>query len=137
MNPSGLWKGKTGGKVGNFKFINVELLPEKPSGSGRPNRNRSHSRGRGVSQSASRRAGSPVSAKGPEDGNKERGRVRRKRKSQNRRRVSAATMVNGGSSNNVLGGSSGNGLAGESKPKTVDELLRRLGLEVIMSFRHH
>ena len=28
MNPSGLWKGKTGGRLGNFKFINVELIVE-------------------------------------------------------------------------------------------------------------
>ena len=33
MNPSGLWKGKCAARVGNFKFINVEILPEKPSGS--------------------------------------------------------------------------------------------------------
>ena len=31
MNPSGLWKGKCATRVGNFKFINVEILPEKPS----------------------------------------------------------------------------------------------------------
>ncbi len=31
MNPSGLWKGRTrsDGRVGNFKFINVEVLREE------------------------------------------------------------------------------------------------------------
>ena len=33
MNPSGLWKGKCAARVGNFKFINVEILPEKPASS--------------------------------------------------------------------------------------------------------
>jgi hypothetical protein len=32
MNPSGLWKGKCENRVGNFKFINVEILPEKSTG---------------------------------------------------------------------------------------------------------
>merc|ERR1719189_2183233 len=29
MNPSGLWRGRCGGRVGQFKFINVELLPAR------------------------------------------------------------------------------------------------------------
>ena len=29
MNPSGLWRGKSQGRVGHFKFINVELLPDR------------------------------------------------------------------------------------------------------------
>ena len=29
MNPSGLWQGKSQGRVGHFKFINVELLPDR------------------------------------------------------------------------------------------------------------
>eukprot|EP00096_Caligus_rogercresseyi_P009836 TRINITY_DN3426_c0_g1_i1.p1 TRINITY_DN3426_c0_g1~~TRINITY_DN3426_c0_g1_i1.p1 ORF type:complete len:436 (-),score=112.78 TRINITY_DN3426_c0_g1_i1:541-1848(-) len=32
MNPNGLWKGKCEGRIGNFKFINVEVLrPERKS----------------------------------------------------------------------------------------------------------
>ena len=29
MNPSGLWRGRCQGRVGHFKFINVELLPDR------------------------------------------------------------------------------------------------------------
>merc|ERR1712012_977053 len=29
MNPSGLWQGRSQGRVGHFKFINVELLPDR------------------------------------------------------------------------------------------------------------
>lgn len=30
MNASGIWKGRCHGRVGHFKFINVEVLPELP-----------------------------------------------------------------------------------------------------------
>ena len=29
MNASGLWRGRCQGKIGNFKFINVEILPSR------------------------------------------------------------------------------------------------------------
>jgi hypothetical protein len=29
MNASGLWRGRCQGKIGNFKFINVEILPNR------------------------------------------------------------------------------------------------------------
>lgn len=29
MNPSGLWRGRCQGRVGHFKFINVELMPDR------------------------------------------------------------------------------------------------------------
>lgn len=29
MNASGIWKGRCHGRVGHFKFINVEVLPEQ------------------------------------------------------------------------------------------------------------
>jgi hypothetical protein len=29
MNASGLWRGRCQGKIGNFKFINVEILPTR------------------------------------------------------------------------------------------------------------
>jgi hypothetical protein len=29
MNASGLWRGKSQGRVGHFKFINVELQPDR------------------------------------------------------------------------------------------------------------
>jgi len=31
MNPSGLWRGHCDSRVGHFKFITVELLPDRPS----------------------------------------------------------------------------------------------------------
>lgn len=40
MNASGLWRGRCGGKVGNFKFVNVEILP--------PTRERRRSRSRSL-----------------------------------------------------------------------------------------
>ncbi len=49
MNPSGLWKGKTrDGRVGNFKFINVEVLQQQqqqlnPDGTRRRRRSRRNS----------------------------------------------------------------------------------------------
>jgi len=29
MNASGVWRGRCQGRLGNFKFINLEVLPEK------------------------------------------------------------------------------------------------------------
>lgn len=29
MNASGIWRGRCHGRVGHFKFINVEVLPEQ------------------------------------------------------------------------------------------------------------
>lgn len=29
MNASGIWKGRCHGRMGHFKFINVEVLPEQ------------------------------------------------------------------------------------------------------------
>ena len=29
FNPSGLWRGRCQGRIGHFKFINVELLPDR------------------------------------------------------------------------------------------------------------
>jgi SAM and SH3 domain-containing protein 1 len=34
MNASGVWKGCLNGRVGHFKFINVEVMPELKGGSG-------------------------------------------------------------------------------------------------------
>ena len=31
MNPSGLWRGRCESRIGHFKFITVELLPDRPS----------------------------------------------------------------------------------------------------------
>ena len=31
MNPSGLWRGRCESRVGHFKFITVELLPNRPT----------------------------------------------------------------------------------------------------------
>ena len=42
MNPNGLWRGRRGDKTGQFKFINVELLPQS--------RRRHRSRGRSLSK---------------------------------------------------------------------------------------
>jgi hypothetical protein len=40
MNASGLWRGRCQGKIGNFKFINVEILPAAREG-GRKSRSSS------------------------------------------------------------------------------------------------
>jgi len=37
MNASGLWRGRCGNKVGNFKFINVEILPTREGRKSRSN----------------------------------------------------------------------------------------------------
>ena len=29
MNPSGLWRGRCNGRVGNFKFINVRIVTDR------------------------------------------------------------------------------------------------------------
>ena len=41
MNPSGLWRGRSQGRIGHFKFINVELLPERHAGLRSEHRKRS------------------------------------------------------------------------------------------------
>ncbi len=34
MNPSGLWRGQCQGRVGNFKFINVDIVNERRRSTG-------------------------------------------------------------------------------------------------------
>ena len=85
MNPSGLWKGKCATRVGNFKFINVEILPEKPSSNALVD---GHTSGGGGDGSAGR--------------------------SSRRRR----------------GRTKGRAAIGQERPKTVEELLTKIGLEV-------
>jgi len=84
MNPSGLWKGKCATRVGNFKFINVEILPEKPSNVF-------------VNDQNSVAGGGAASA----------------RHGARRRR----------------GRTKGRAAIGNERPKTVEELLTRIGLE--------
>ncbi len=94
MNPSGLWKGKCESRVGNFKFINVEILPEKPSGDGESNSEK---------KSSGRGDGADI------------GRARRR---------------NGKGPNKNGGGDGAPKKPATTRPKTVEELLKRIGLEV-------
>lgn len=55
MNASGLWRGRCAGKVGNFKFINVEILPAREGRKSRSNsmvreKKRAHARPRTVQE---------------------------------------------------------------------------------------
>lgn len=35
MNASGIWRGFCNGRIGHFKFINVEVIPERQTTSGK------------------------------------------------------------------------------------------------------
>ena len=87
MNPSGLWKGKCENRVGNFKFINVEILPEKSSYDDQ-------------AEDAEAKKRNQVEA-----------RTRRRRRSKGAKMGGAETAM-------------------KNRPKTVEELLKRIGLEV-------
>eukprot|EP00094_Tigriopus_californicus_P012699 TCALIF_12276-PA protein Name:"Similar to SASH3 SAM and SH3 domain-containing protein 3 (Bos taurus)" AED:0.20 eAED:0.20 QI:110/1/1/1/0.6/0.83/6/59/865 len=100
MNPSGLWKGKCENRVGNFKFINVEILPQ-PRSQSQPRAFRESPRPPSHSERApperethKKDFGNPGSQSTPEDW---------------RSPEEGAKVVN--------------------RPKTVDELLRKIGLE--------
>ena len=91
MNPSGLWKGKCATRVGNFKFINVEILPEKPSSNVfTVNDNNSVAGGGGAGGTSSSRHSA------------------RRRRGRTRGRATMGAI---------------------ERPKTVEELLTRIGLE--------
>ena len=93
MNPSGLWKGKCATRVGNFKFINVEILPEKPSNNVFAVND--HNNVPGVGGGAGKAASSKHNA--------------RRRRGRAKERTATANI---------------------ERPKTVEELLTRIGLEV-------
>ena len=42
MNPNGLWRGRCGDRVGQFKFVNVEMMPERNRSRCRSLRNRAN-----------------------------------------------------------------------------------------------
>lgn len=153
MNPSGLWKGKCQGRIGNFKFINVQLLPEKSSKSAGQH---SHSgtcnsmQSGSSSSSNNRRRSSSSGRLGGSSGSSShiaRGRIRSNLLQQ--QQLDQQGLEGGGTrspepavSRTMIGGdlqggpgsrggfSSTCGSRANDKPKSVDELLRRIGLEV-------
>lgn len=107
MNPSGLWKGKCENRVGNFKFINVEILPQP----------RSQSQPRAFRESPRPRS-SPERAPHDREAHKK------------------AFGNNLGSRPSLEDwGSVEEGAKLVNRPKTVDELLRKIGLEVGTSWQ--
>ena len=138
MNPSGLWRGvTTDGRMGHFKFINVEMLPQKSAERKRSDRRKRSNASNKAPPSVSNRndhhqqsgthhdsgetsvdissdrnsqlLSSTASYKDYNDDNK----------SEDAPETSAVkrTIIQDESSSN-------------SRPKTVEDLLRRIGLEV-------
>eukprot|EP00095_Tigriopus_kingsejongensis_P006347 maker-scaffold390_size186308-snap-gene-0.29 protein:Tk06347 transcript:maker-scaffold390_size186308-snap-gene-0.29-mRNA-1 annotation:"sam and sh3 domain-containing protein 3" len=112
MNPSGLWKGKCQNRVGNFKFINVEILP--------------HPRSQSQPREASRQVSSPERTR----------ECHYRQASDPHHHKKAAGHLDRDDLGEEAGergrkGSHGVGAPSQrvNRPKTVDELLKKIGLE--------
>ncbi len=139
MNPSGLWRGKAQNRVGHFKFINVELLPDRPTNSrghrGRRERHLSSSSSMGNLRSKSRfdveedlisrNSEIPLSSNSKSD-DRETDDTR-----DNRSDINATELEQVADDNDNAGDDLGQvGPRCPEAPKTVEDLLKRIGLEV-------
>ena len=141
MNPSGLWRGVTGGRVGHFKFINVEMLPEQSNERKRSDRrkksNASYSSGHDCSSNSHTRRRQSA----PSQHNKI-----RSLKDDAKEEVNYGSMVSTGISHTKgairaedvtptvaksnVKASKEDVSNLNSRPRSVEDLLRRIGLEV-------
>ena len=139
MNPSGLWRGMTeaDGRVGHFKFINVEMIPQQRSNE----RKRSDRRKR---SNASSKVGTSTSKdqsdqQAPNETNAD-SRTEPQLGVESADRKYSSTNTNVMDNNGYLTSSRSDSHAlptsthdesnSNSRPKSVEDLLRRIGLEV-------
>ena len=142
MNPSGLWRGITesDGRVGHFKFINVELIPKRRS-TERKRRKRANASSKGdtgLAHNKQRTEESVVYQAPNEDSLDPKGKRQFDAESSDRKYSFINTNVreNDGSLedlrrySHVHPSSSPDRSNSESQHKSVEDLLRRIGLEV-------
>ena len=135
MNPSGLWRGMTesDGRIGHFKFINVEMIPQTTR-----ERKRSDRRKR---SNASSKGGTNENLKssGRQDRNESNLESRADQKYElGSRKISSNITVAGSDDSEydslALRTPTNEDANANSRPKSVEDLLRRIGLEVIIFY---
>ena len=144
MNPSGLWRGMTeaDGRVGHFKFINVEMIPQQRSERKRSDRRkRSNASSKGGASSFNKQTDqkqsvvypaqhetSVDSRAGPQFEMESSG---TKYSSDNTNFIDRDGFLKGmRKDSNAHTSSTPDESNSNSRPKSVEDLLRRIGLEV-------
>ena len=138
MNPSGLWRGvTTDGRMGHFKFINVEMLPQKSAERKRSDRRKRSNASNKAPPSVSNRNDHHQQSGTPHDSGETSVDIRSDRSSQLLSSTAVYKDYNDDTRSDdapetsvvkrtfIQDESSSN-----SRPKTVEDLLRRIGLEV-------
>ena len=138
MNPSGLWRGlTTDGRMGHFKFINVEMLPQKSAERKRSDRRKRSNASNKAPPSASNRTNHQQQSGTHHDSGETSVDIGSDRNSQLLSSTAGYKDYNDDTKSDdapetsvvkrtfIQDESSSN-----SRPKTVEDLLRRIGLEV-------
>ena len=133
MNPSGLWRGMTesDGRIGHFKFINVEMIPQTTRERKRSDRRkRSNASSKGGTNYSSNQNENFKSSRhnDPNESNVE------SRKDMASRKASLNITVTANDDSEydslALRAPTNEDENSNSRPKSVEDLLRRIGLEV-------
>ena len=133
MNPSGLWRGMTesDGRIGHFKFINVEMIPQTTRERKRSDRRkRSNASSKGGTNYSSNQNENFKSSRhnDPNESNVE------SRKDMASRKASLNITVTANDDSEydslALRTPTNEDENSNSRPKSVEDLLRRIGLEV-------
>ena len=133
MNPSGLWRGMTesDGRIGHFKFINVEMIPQttrERKRSDRRKRSNASSKG-GTNYSSNQNEN--FKSSGHNDSN-ESNVESRKDMASRKASLNITVTANDDSEYDSLAlrTPTNEDENSNSRPKSVEDLLRRIGLEV-------
>ena len=133
MNPSGLWRGMTesDGRIGHFKFINVEMIPQttrERKRSDRRKRSNASSKG-GTNYSINQNEN--LKSSGHNDSN-ESNVESRKDMASRKASLNITVTANDDSEYDSLAlrTPTNEDENSNSRPKSVEDLLRRIGLEV-------
>ena len=138
MNPSGLWRGMTevDGRIGHFKFINVEMIPQTTRERKRSDRRkRSNASNKGTSCSTNTNENSKLPGyQDPNESTVDSKDVSMGDEASSKRKNSSSRMnsANGDSQSSTfaLQTPTNDESNLNSRPKSVEDLLRRIGLEV-------
>ena len=134
MNPSGLWRGMTesDGRIGHFKFINVEMIPQTTRERKRSDRRkRSNASSKSGTKCSSNQEVSSNQPSGYNDQNESNVESRKNLASRKASlNISVTANDNSEYDSLALRTPTNEEENSNSRPKSVEDLLRRIGLEV-------
>ena len=144
MNPSGLWRGITSdGRIGHFKFINVEMIPQRSTERKRSDRRkRSSASNKGTSSNDLNCQQQSVFHQTQEKSSNDPNEELKLHLGGSERKASATHTKCYSNDDNTIRGQenlliikplSDVEMNSNSRPKSVEDLLRRIGLEVSKS----